>query len=122
MILLVLASLACARNHIVQVTSLSDRTPNASLCDLSHGDNDQCNLRSAIAFCIQLGDSCEILLPENEVVEFNSTLGELSIISQANITLSGRGSTVSNHVNGSSNACIPVAIILKDSGGKRFSK
>ena len=103
----------------VQVTSLADdRLPNASFCDSLKG-NDQCNLRSAVAFCVEVKSSCLILLPPDEIVEFNSTLGEISIVSTSNITISGRGSTVSNQVSGSSNACVPVTITMRDSGGKK---
>jgi hypothetical protein len=68
---------------VIEVTSVVDSTPNATLCQSSLSSTDNCNYRSAIKLCQQILTSplsyCTINLPPFGVLVLDPLLGDITL-------------------------------------------
>jgi hypothetical protein len=103
----------------IYVFSTTDNQPNSSKCSgTSYMMSNDCTLRSALQYCSSIiGGSCDIYLPSESVLEFNSSLGELIVgISPSTISVHGGGSEISNY----NTNCQVVLVNTYDSYGQYF--
>ena len=123
----------------VVVTNVTDAPANASLCSgFTTSEPSLCNLRSAVAYCIQLErneteSQCVIELPAMTNILMDPHLGELSIdisphtnitelpASGLNVVIDGQGAAISpllvDLYNEDGESCVDVDVSLYDSYG-----
>jgi hypothetical protein len=128
---------------IVLVTNVTDATANASVCSSdasSSSSSSSCNLRSAVAYCVQLQRNtfkshCVIQLPTMADILIDLTLGEMYIdtslyntnvsesslsLSELTIEIDGRGATISPlvvEITPVNVSCVDVDVTMYDSYG-----
>jgi hypothetical protein len=77
--------------EIINVDNINDSYGNYTNC---YDNSGLCNIRSAVDLCNQLEENCEIILPINKIISFNSSIGSLIIYDNININIDGQGSSI----------------------------
>ena len=87
---------AAVNEVLLKIVKLEDSAPDANACTPDHINNENCNLRSALEYCIVNSISlCAMELPQEEVLLLNHSLGELQLgDTSMRIEIEGHGSTV----------------------------
>jgi hypothetical protein len=97
-VLISICTVARSADVVLRVDKLVDAVGVASSCTLDFINNEDCNLRSAVEYCVTnapLFDVCSITLPVSAEIFINHSIGELALGPvAANIAIVGQGSTI----------------------------